>query len=157
MSGAALQLFLQLPATALCNALTAAQWATAVLACLGVLCAPSSSGPGTTQQQAAAAVGCGGRGPGKGARQQQSAAAARGQFAGLLRAVLLPHQGGDRPGAEVQQQQQVEEVPGLQWLVTQGGRVVGVQGCKQVLLLLLMEPGLADSWQTLVDDAGGGV
>jgi hypothetical protein len=70
----------------------------------------------------------------------------------------LLHQGGDKSGTEVQQQQQQQqqggEVPGLQWLVTQGGRVVGVQGCKQVLLLLLMEPGLADSWQVLVD-AGG--
>jgi hypothetical protein len=56
-----------------------------------------------------------------------------------------------RDSSRLQPQQQQEQVLSGQWLMTHGGQVVGVQGCRQVLLRLVMEPCLAEQWQAFAD------
>lgn len=109
--------------------------------------------------QGTQAGGTGSRGS-KGRQQQQQRKADAGasavnsetveQFAGLLKHVLMD---GARPQAPQQQQQQQQVFRG-QWLMTHGGQVVGLQGCRQVLLRLVMEPCLADKWQALAEVMG---
>lgn len=132
---AALQLFVQLDPKVLCSCLTATQWCSAVQASLQMLC--GAGGVIGTQTQS-------GRG-GRSKAQADGAAgggAAKQQFGSMLKKVLLS------VGAAGQQQQQ--QGYGWQWLTTQGGRIVGAEGCRQVLLLLMQVPALEGQWQALV-------
>jgi hypothetical protein len=54
-----------------------------------------------------------------------------------------------QPQQQQQQQLRQQQVFSGQWLMTHGGQVVGVQGCRQVLLRLVMESCLAEQWQAL--------
>jgi hypothetical protein len=132
VAAAALQLFVQLDPKVLCSCLTAAQWCSAVQASLQMLC---GSGDVTgTQTQGSRA--------GRSKGQADGAAgdvAAKQQFGSMLRTVLLSvDAAGQQQGC------------GWQWLTTQGGRVVGVEGCRQVLLLLMQVSGLEGQWQALI-------
>lgn len=138
VASAALQLFVQLQPKDLCNCLTAAQWCTAVQAGLGMLYGASSAAAATQA----------GRG-GKGGRQQDRGidTAVKRQFLALLQKVLQSSASTD--GQAQQQQRQGD----WQWLMAQGDRIVGVRGCRQVLLMLMMEPGLEGQWQVLAEGA----
>jgi hypothetical protein len=135
VAAAALQLFVQLEPKVLCSCLSASQWRSAVQAGLQMLC--GSGGLAGTQTQGS-----------RGSRAKAHAdaevdVAARQQFGALLKKVLLSV---DTPAGPQQQQG-----CGWQWLMTQGGRVVSLEGCRQVLLLLMQEPGLELQWRALAD------
>ena len=125
---AALELFTQLEPAVLCNTLTAGQWCTALQAALELL-TQGLSGDEHSRQT--------GKGGTRAARQQVGASAAvRDQFVKQLQK-LLQQPSGSQPQYSSSH------------LSMQGGRFVGVEGCRQVLLLLMVEPALADKWQKL--------
>jgi hypothetical protein len=70
------------------------------------------------------------------------------QFLALLQKVL--QSSGSTDGQAQQQQQRQGD---WQWLMAQGDRIVGVGGCRQVLMMLMMEPGLEGQWQVLAEGA----
>lgn len=136
---AALQLFVQLQPQVLCRCLTAAQWCSAVQAGLQLVSGTGLEGPDGQSSK-------GSQRPKK--LQQAENAGLRDGFVQLLQKVLLA------PSAPQQQQQQQG---GVQWLGAQSCRIVGVEGCKQILLLLMCEPLLQDEWQALHDIVAVGV
>jgi len=136
---AALQLFVQLQPQVLCRCLTAAQWCSAVQAGLQLVAGTGLEGPD-------------GQSSSKGSQrpkkpQQVENAGLRDAFVQLLQTVLLAS------SAPQQQQQQGR----VQWLGAQSARIVGVEGCKHILLLLMCEPLLQDEWQALHDRVAAGV
>lgn len=125
VSAAALQLFVQLEPRVLASCLTASQWCAAVQAALELTCSSTGGGGGGSSRKAAPAY---------------KSTPLRKQLAQLFKKVALLDVPSDSVGHASNS-----------WLGGGGGRgSVGLEGCKQVLLLLMAEPALADTWQRLV-------
>lgn len=142
---AALELLVQLDAEVICSVLAASQWSAVVQAGLQLCSSPEEDGNNQ-------ALGKLSRQVRKQSASQAMCSDGQKQFLALLKSVLLFDAADNEsistaapPGHGQEQLKQLHSMQGHQigqWLMASANRVVGIGGCRIVLLLLLQNPEL---------------